>query len=391
MNVARVLFAGGLIAALPAQAIYAPLPEQDQRKDWSVTLRAGVSHDSNIFGAKTGAIASTVYEFSPSFAFNGAISDRTVAAFGYTLTLDHFDNRPGEKTLDSHEIFARGAHAFGPEASIDLSDSYQIIKNPESLLAGLPLNTDQSFKRNEFDARFTENPLPKLGATLKFRSIAYDYDNAALATSLNRTENLYGLAGSYAVLPELSAVAEYRHEDIGYRTAGNIKDKKSDFLIGGMDYALAKKFRLVGRIGNDWRTRSAERDSSGAYVEVSAKYDYAQRSLLTFGYVYTFEETSDVAIYNDTRVNRMFVNVQHAITALVVASASLTYEPSQLQGRRGHPNADETTTRAGAALTWLPTPHWSFSASVDHDNVDSEDPSRSQKRDRYGVSAGFTF
>src|SRR5690606_26089342 len=114
-------------------------------------------------------------------------------------------------------------------------------------------------------------------------------------------------------------------------------------------------------------------------------------SFLAGGYVYTLEETSNVAKSRDTRVNRLFANVQNALSGLMVASGSVTYEPSQLQGRRGVADADETTVRAGAALTWLPTPHWSFSASVDRDRVTSDDPGRGQQRTRYGVSAAYAF
>jgi hypothetical protein len=392
MNFVRAFTVVGVLAATPAWAVYAPLPDQTLNKNWTVAVRGGVSHDSNIFGAQSNEVASAVYSVSPSIDYSGSLDDQTFAAFNYTLTIDHFDNRPGEKTLDSHSLLARIAHAFGPSVNVDVSDQYQIAKNPESLLAGLPLNTNQSFKRNEADARVVSTLAPKIGATFKFRSINYAYDNPTLAANIDRTENLFGVAGSYDVLPELKAVAEYRHEDVDYRTGGATKDKKSDFLMGGLDYAVARKVSFSGRLGGEWRDRASERSTSSPYAELSAKYDYAERSFLAAGYVYTLEETSNVALYTDTQVNRMFVNVQQALSALVVASASFTYEPSQLQGRRGiHTSVDETTTRFGAALTWLPTPHWSMSATYDHDDVDSEDPSRGQKRDRYGVNAGYSF
>ncbi|HYP16298.1 MAG TPA: outer membrane beta-barrel protein [Opitutus sp.] len=391
MNLARALLIGGLLTSLPAWAVYAPLPDQDQGKDWSVSLRAGVAHDSNIFGAQSGAISSMVYGVSPKVAYNGSLTDQTFAAFGYTLTLDHIVDRPGEKTLDSHDLMARIAHAFSRTANIDVSDYYQIAKNPESLLAGLPLNTNQSFKRNEFNARFTTSPLPKFGTALKFHSVAYDYDNAVLAASLDRTENLFGASGSYDVLPEAKAVIEYRRENIDYRTGGNTKNKDTDFVIGGVDYAVAKKMSLSARLGHQWRNRVYGPSTSGLYAEFSSKYDYAERSFLAAGFVRTFEETSNVATYSDTRVNRLFVNLQHALSALIVASGSFTYEPSVLQGRLGNPDADETTTRAGVAITWLPTQHWSVSASYDHDKVRSDDPGRGQKRDRVGVSVGYAF
>jgi hypothetical protein len=391
MNLARVFLIGGLIAALPARAIYAPLPDTSGEEPWSVTLRAGVMHDSNIFGAQDGEIDSIVYQASPRIAFNGSLTDQTFAAFSYTLAIDHFQDRPGDKTLDSHDLFARLAHAFSATSNIDVSNIYQISKNPESLLAGLPVNSNQSFKRNEFDARFVAAPAPKIGATLKFRSVNFNYDNPALGAQLDRTENLYGVSGSHALLPEISLVAEYRREDIFYRVGGSTKNKESDFLIGGFDYAIARKLSLATRLGYEWRKRSSEQSTSGVYAEISGKYDYAERSFLTGGFVHTLEESSNIIRYNDTRVNRLFVNVQHAVSALVVASGSVTYEPSQLQGRRGFEDADETTTRVGVAITWLPTPRWSYSASFDYDKIESDDADRGQQRNRVGVSAGYTF
>lgn len=391
MIFARVLVVGGLIAALPLRAVYAPLPTPEQTKQWTASLRVGVSHDSNIFGSATGEIDSMVYEAVPRFGFSGSLNDQTFAELSYQLTLDQFADRPGDKTLDSHEVSGRLAHAFSSATNVDVSDDYQVAKNPESLLAGVPVNTDQSYQRNELDGRFVTALAPKFEATLKARSVLYRYDNANLSRSLDRYENIYGVSGGYAVLPEAKAVVEYRHEDIYYRTQGETKNKQTEFALVGVDYAVAKKVSLSGRLGNEWRTRSAESSTNTPYAELSGKYDYAPGSYLALGYAYTYEETSNVFLYNDTKVNRIFFNVQHAVTALITASASLDYEPSVLQGRRGIADLDETTTRAGLALTWTPNPHWSVSATYDYDHVDSDDPSRDQVRSRVGVSAGYAF
>jgi len=397
MNHARLILAAGLLATAPLRAVYAPLPEQDQGKDWNVSLRAGVSHDNNIFGARESStpglapISSTVYEVVPRVAFSGSLNDQTYAEFSYMLTLDNFTDRPGDKTLDSHDIVGRLAHAFSATSDIDVSDRYRISKNPESLLAGVTANTDQSYKLNEFDGRFNLGLAPKFGASLKTRSVLFRYDNDNLAFDLDRIEMLYGIEGRYDILPELKGVAEYRREDVYYRKQGETKNKQSDFAMAGFDYAVAKKMSVSARLGGEWRSRSAQPDTSGPYAELSAKFDYAPRSFVTAGYVHDYEETSNVNLYNDERVNRLFVNVQHSISPRVVASASVTYEPSVLQGKGPTPNRDETTTRAGVALTWVPTEHISVSASYDHDDVNSDDPSRGQKRDRYGISGEYTF
>ena len=41
----------------------------------------------------------------------------------------------------------------------------------------------------------------------------------------------------------------------------------------------------------------------------------------------------------------MFVNVQHTITALIVASGSVSFEPASLQGRRGIVNQQKLAMR----------------------------------------------
>jgi hypothetical protein len=115
------------------------------------------------------------------------------------------------------------------------------------------------------------------------------------------------------------------------------------------------------------------------------------QSFVSAGYVYSLEETDNPIVYTDEKVNQFFVNVQQAITALIVASASADYEPSSLQGRPGNLNQYENTTRLGVALTYLPTKNLSITASYDHDNVSSGDQTRVYVRNRTGLSATYAF
>ena len=391
MTFLRVLFAGGLIAALPARAVYAPIPEQDQGKDLIFTFSAGFSHDSNIFGAASSAIGSDVEEFSPMVVYNVSITDQTFFSLSYKLTVDHFESRPGDKTLDSHDLMARIAHQFSPGTTIDVTDDYQIARNPESQLNGIPLNVDQSLQHNELDAHFAVPLGPKSTASVKARTVYFKFRNALLGRSLDRIENLYGVAGDYAVLPETKIVAEARHQDVFYRKLGETKNKASDFLMTGVDYAFAKKLTASVRAGAEWRHRDAERSATAPYAEVSAKYDYAEGSFLTGGYQRALEESSDTVRFTDTRVNRFFLNVQHRITPLITLSGSVTYEPSELLGRRGQVNLAEDTLRSGFAFSYLPTKHWTLSLSYDKDHVKSDDAARDLDRERLGLNASYTF
>ena len=390
-NLSRALIIGCLAAASSLGAAYAPIPEQDQGKDFVVNVKAGISYDSNLFGAASGAVGSTIYTVAPRATYNRSLTDQTFFSGSYGLTVDHFDNRPGDRTLDSHDLSLRVAHAFTKSTTIDVNEVYMISKNPESLLSGVPLNPDQSFNRNQLDARLTTPLNAKATTTVKARSVLFDYRNAALGRSLDRIENLYGVSADYAVLPEVKLAAEVRHQDVFYRKEGEIKNKRSEFLMGGVDYAVARKVSVSARLGAEWRSRVAERDTTAPFAEVSAKYDYTEKSFLIGGFGYNLEETSDTSRFNDTKIKRIFVNVQHALTALIVGSGSVTYEPSTLQGRRGIANVDEDTIRLGAALSYLPTKNWVISVSGDYDRTNSDDPVRNLRRKRAGLNATYNF
>ena len=380
-----------MAAALPARAVYAPVPEQDQGKPLTFAVKPGLSYDTNIFGGATGEIGSSIFEFAPKVAYNASVTDTTFMSLSYELTLDHYDNRPGDKLLDSHALMARVAHAFSQGTTIDVIEMFQAMSSPESLLNGLPLNADQSSKRNEIDGNFTTNINAKLGATVKARSVYTKYDNATLGRSLDHFENLYGVAGDYAARADLKAVVEYRHGDVYYDKQGETKNKHSDFFMAGLDYEIAKKLTVSGRFGNEWRDRAGASSTSVPYAEFTTKYDYAEGSFITGGYMLTYDEPSDPARFTDTRVHRFTLGVQHHLTALIVASGSFDYEPSVLQGHHGQANIDEDTTRAGLALSYLPTKNWITSASYDYDHVQSGDAARTTKRTRFGLNASYTF
>ncbi len=389
----RILF---LLAAVSAPslafAIYAPIPEQEQGKALTYRLGASIYHDSNIFGSATDERDSMVYNLSGTISFNGSIDDQTFASASYALSNDHVVDRPGKKDLTSHSFSGRLAHSFSPASNIDLSGSYDIQKNPQSLLAGQPLNTDQSVDRAELDARYTTDLGQKTSIVTKYRLINYAYDNTNLANQLDRSENLLGLELSYALLPETKIVGEYRYQTIGYDHDAAHKDKDSNFLMAGFDYNPGQQVLISARAGVEDRNRDSQTDATAPYIELTSRYAYAEGSYLAAGYTYTIEEPSDTVRFTDSNTSRFFVNVQHRLTGAFTASGSFTYSPAKLQGRGGvQADIDETTTRLGLGLSWQPNKNWTISGTYDLDNIDSDDATREQNRDRLGISANFTF
>jgi hypothetical protein len=412
MKFSYAVLMGALMTPLCVRAVYAPIPEQEQGKDFTVTLKAGYSYDTNIFGAPSHTvipapdgtthdvtpIASSVWEVAPRFTYNRSISDLTFFSAMYGLILDEFENRPGQKLLPSHSFSIRVAHAFSQTSNLDISDALNIARNPQALLplSNVPVNTDQSLLHNELDGRYVAALTPKIGIEAKARSTQFNYRNETLSRLLDRTENLYGLASNYAVLPEFKAVGEVRHQDVYYQKDGyEEKNKRSNYAMGGFDYAVAKKLTMTARAGAEWRHRVNAPDTSAPFIEVTGEYHYTEQSFLTGGYSHTIDEASDPTAFTDQKIDRYFVSVQHAFTPLIVGSASIDYEPATLQARPGRTppgtNIEESTRRAGVAITYLPRNNWLISVTFDYDRVSSDDPSRTTQRQRVGVNAAYTF
>src|SRR5688572_13882223 len=113
MKFYRALLACALpLFTSPGWAVYAPIPEQDQGKDLVVSVKGGLSYDSNLFGAANNEIGSAIWELAPRVIYNTSLTDQTFFMSGYGLTLNQFDNRPNDKLLDSHDLTLRVAHAF---------------------------------------------------------------------------------------------------------------------------------------------------------------------------------------------------------------------------------------------------------------------------------------
>jgi predicted porin len=382
---------GGLLLPAAAWAVYAPIPEQEQGKPFTVTVDAGVSHDSNIFGSATRTIDSMVYSFAPKLAFNASVTPQSFVSAAYQISYDYFNNRPTDKSLISHDLTLRLAHKFSEATDVDLNEGFQVEKNPRSLLAGVPLNSDQSFTRNQLDGRLQTALGQKTSLVFKYRNIYFNYTDAGLSQSLDRLEHLAGTEWNYKFLPETTLVGEYRYQAINYSHAGGSKDKTSNFLLTGLDYTVGKQLTVSGRAGLEDRKRDGERSTTAPSLSLTCKYNYTESSFVAAGYTYSLEETDNPALFTDTRMNRFFVNLQHAVTAMVVASGSITVEPSTLLGHRGLPDVNETATRLGLALTYVARKNVSVSATFDYDRVNSDLATRKQDRTRFGLNGRLYF
>ncbi|WP_068770740.1 outer membrane beta-barrel protein [Termitidicoccus mucosus] len=377
-----------------ARAAYAPVPEVEQGKMLTFYVSGRVYHDTNIFGAPRNEISSMVHELQPTAVFNMSATPQTFLSASYQLTLDYFEDRPGDRTIASHSMSARVAHTFSPRLEGEISDVFQIVKNPESLLPGVStvLNSDQSYNFNQLDGRLRYTWTKRTGLALKARAVDFAYKTGSIAEDIDHAEYLAGLEMTHAMREELQAVVEYRRRLIRYDRDGWRKDKDSDYLLAGADYALGKRSALTGRLGGEWIRRKGDDDSVVPYAELAWKHDYSANSYWSVGYAFSVVESSNLDLYTDSYTHRFFANIQHSLTPRLTASGSLNYEPGTLNGRKGlSEDRDETNLRVGAAVTYSISKYWAFSTTLDYDRIDSDDPVRELERLRGGASVRYVF
>jgi len=382
------------VGAVTARAFYAPIPVIEQGKPFTVYLSGTTYYDTNVFGAETGRVESMVYEIAPSFVFNAGVAQQTFVSLSYRLSLDYIPDRPGSKLLPSHDVGARIAHTFSPDTELDVTDSYVISRNPESLLPGVGtiLSGDQSYRRNQLDARLNTTLTRRNGIIFKTRISSYDYDNFDLGRELNRNEFLGGVSLDHTVSPAMKLSLEYRYQAIEYSHGGETKNKFSQFLLVGGEDAINDRTAFTAKAGGEYRERSGDTNIFAPYAELGVKRDYGRGSFVSVGYSYSLEETSTIELFDDMAVNRFFVNCEQAITPKLTGTASVDWEPSILQGRRHiSPNRNEVNTRVGFAMIYRLEEQLSFSATIDIDQINSDQPGRSLARQRYGVSAKYAF
>lgn len=392
----RVLIALVFSLLLPgrARAVYAPIPEHEKGRLFTLYVNAGVYYDSNIFGAPENAVDSYICRLQPTAVFNISASDQTLFSGGYQVTIDRFDSRPGDKQLISQSVNARLAHTFSRRMDGEISDVFQVQKNPATLLPGVAaqLIPDQSYDYNQFDGRLRYNLDKRNGFKGKLRVASFWYDNPYLERDLDRTDWLAGVEWVRLSRPELQLCAEYRYRAVRYGSDGGVKDKDSHYFLAGADYLMGLGVALSGRLGVEALLRNGGEDAALPYIELGLKKDYREESFISAGYSYSTQEASDIKAYTDMYVHRLFLNVQHRMKKIYTLALALDMQPAVLNARKGiAEDIHEQMLRAGVSLTWAPTSRLSFSCTFDYDNINSQDPNRELQRVRAGVYGRWIF
>ncbi len=348
-----VKFALSLLFPVALWGVYAPIPEQDQGYLFMVALEGGAGFDSNIFGAPANELDSFLITFSPQLKLNYSVEDQTFLSAVYDLDANFYTDRPSNDSLLNHMLGLSLSHTFSPTLYLDLEDTFLIIDSPESFEIRT-LQTDQSFHANSIYANLRAEMTQNFSASLKFRHQFFSYDNTVLASLLDRGESEFGVEGRYKMLPELSLLAEYRFQNVGYDdNSVTVKDSDSNFFLFGAEYLPDEKLSLTAVGGIEDRDRDGAPDGSFGFAEVFAIYRYLPDSFVSGGINFGAQETDNVGAYLDEENLGIFANIQHAVTHSIFASGSGFYESSDLNARPGPARAQWISVKIPCEPVWV--------------------------------------
>ncbi len=400
-----LLFIGWIIPAA-AWAVYAPIPEREQGRAWSLILDGGLHHDSNIFGLYEDEIDSWAVIVSPRLKFNSSLSEQAFLSAYYDLELLHYGERPEEETLYNHTLNGWLAYAFSENIHFDIADHLEFVDNPESTnIRGIG-QTDQSFMQNTFQLKGRAGLSEKTRLTCKYRMILLEYDNSGLSRDLDRMEHLVGAEATYKVLPEMSLAGEIRFQDVEYdeddyihpATGRSIsKNSQSMFYLVGADYDWGPKADLGLRFGLEDRDRGAQEGDSYFYGNASYIFHHWENSYFSAGATYAVAETDANSLFTDKETFKAVGNLLQDLTGnnILFGSVSLSYQHDALAGRRyanfKYEDIDENITRLGLSLIYRPVENLDLIASYDYDNISSDIDTREENRKRFGISARYAF
>ncbi|GHB95499.1 transporter [Cerasicoccus arenae] len=382
------------LAATPVLfAVYAPIPSQEQGEAFSGSITSGAYYDSNIFGSQNGRVSSVVGEISPHLDYNQSLTDQTFFAVDYDLQVLIFENRPGsDDVLTNNFLNAQIDHTFAPNIFASISDNFSYTQNPESaVIAGAPLQTDQSYFYNRVDLEALWNITEIWSLEGKFRNQFWFYDDNRLADQLDHIQYLFGVEVGYNFLPELTLIGEYRFEYNDYTNDSPPKSNYSNYALVGFNYEMSERLIILVRGGAEFRVRESAPNRNSPYGEVTAVYQLTERSYVSGAATYGIFQTTDTNSFLDQENLDLELNFEYFVFPKIAVSGSLFYQYAQMNGRGLVADANEYTYRAGVGVSYLITDNWALWVDYDYDLVDSQVPGRDQVRNRVGGYFRYTF
>lgn len=404
----------GVIAFAPESSA------QDSAKSWNLHGALRGFYDSNSTATADGAeVESFGVGLEAGVGYNLPLNQGFLGA-DYTYGLKWFEGRESGDADHSHKFNLKLDHSFSERYKVTLKDSFVFTDEPTVVDEGgvVTARTKADVMRNRANLDFAAQFTPKLGATIGYENLWYDYDQGASDVApgvasrsqlLDRMEHSVPVEGRYTLNPETVLLGGYKFSLADYtsNTPYNIqtsvgglpllivgvppevRNSRSHFIYAGVEHNFTPQLNGSLRAGVQLREYTdippgfggvVDDDASNPYVDGNLSYLYNPGSYVLLGY--RFQRTATDLGVLDAETHLVYLNWTHRITARL--NANLTYQWQLSEFNQGFASdvdgSEDMFNIFGFNLSYSINEFLSAEAGYNFDDLDSDTAGRSYTR-----------
>jgi hypothetical protein len=363
------------------EGVYTNLPLQ-------ISVFTAIGYDDNVFAQHTDRKGSGFTEASLNIATHIG-NERTKLDAILGTGLDFYWDRPGRSVDPNISLNLSFSHQLNRRTFIALADYLSYSAQPNLQLGVGAQNQVANYIYNSSTLSFGFEWTPRFATVTSYTANVLYYDRPSIGDTLNRLDNLVGQQFRYLLLPEVTAVAEYRFEYVDYFSNSRL-NSYSNFALGGADLTLGPRLTFTFRAGAEFRhyeepQPGGQQDLAEPFAESTLAYQYLPGSYLEWYNRYGLEE-SDLGI-GYRRTYRTGLRLSHVFGQRLRLIGAAYYSYNEYVD----PSLTENVLDLNIGLTYQIRRSLALSAGYTFERDFSQLISRDYYRDRFYLGLLFTF
>ncbi len=373
------------LAAQPSSDVAFGSQDPGQRLKGSIDLQAG--YDDNVFATDRNEVDSFFTRAVGSLSYRLG-TPRTTLSLGLSTSGTYFYDRDE----DPWDFYVNGTANF----THDLNDQINIFASTRLTYAVEPdFGSTFTTDRRDGDYFLTNTSLGlQYQWTERFSTVtsgqftSITYDDSAIGDFYNRLE--YGGSQSFrfAVLPDTTAVLEYRLKQIN--AEDNSRDAFSQYVLAGVDHRFTQRLSGAFRAGAEFRDFEEVGMETSPFFEGSLTYllprDASLRWLARYGF-----EFSDTIGAEERRTFRTTLSYNQRFTASLSGNIGLSYVHSDYETGVGSGDFSDDTFGLSVGLSYAFTRNVALTTSYNFQFAESDLDFRDYTRNRYTIGLQVRF
>ncbi len=370
----------------------------------SVTARGGYDDNPNLTSFNSEGSFFTNLSVGATYEFGSPRTRISLSSgAGFTYYFDRSSNIGGQSSdFDVNTFLAFAViHKVNPRLTVSANIYASYQSQPDFQTFN---NSNISFSRQSQNYFFTVNKF-SLGyawtprfSTVSSYTLGYtNYDDQVVSQFQDRFEHTLGNEFRFLVMPQTTAVAEYRFGIVDYTEATG-RDSTSNFLLVGVDHSFSPRFNISTRGGVEFRDYEDNgvfgrngTDQTSPYGELTLNYAIAQNTALSWTNRYSIEQ-SDVPQLLTRQTYRTAVSLRHNFTPRIVAGLNVAYQNDDYDGNSFTAGFTENSFDISLSARYAITRNWAIDGGYNHTEVISDSNRfREFARNRYYLGATFSF